>query len=235
MRATIHFLAAVGVSCCVISVAGCAATAESASGLFAKMTGRKTAEEALDIKTPQDRVKELRELAKTAQKKSAEEKDQVTAELAEEIRNEEDPAMRRHVLRTLAEYHTPLSFSVLQAGLQDSDLEVRRVACESLGKQGGPQAAQQLAHVAGADTDPDVRIAAVRALGKTHEKAALTPLAEALTDADPAVQYRAQESLRAVSGRDFGSNVQAWREYAETGKSSAPEVSFSERMRRAMF
>ncbi len=235
MRATIHNTAALAVCCCLIPLAGCAATAQSAGGLLAKATGKKTPEEMLNIKTPQDRADELAQLAKTAAAKNPEEQGRITAELAEEIRGEEDPVMRRHILRTLAVYPTPLSFAILTAGLQDTDLEVRRVACESLGKQGGPQAVGKLTGVATGDTDIDVRIAAIRALGQTHDKTAAAPLADALVDPDPAIQFRARESLRAISGRDFGNNVQAWREYAKTGDSNAPEVSLAERLWRSFF
>ena len=43
------------------------------------------------------------------------------------------------------------------------------------------------------------------------------------------------ESVVAVSGRDYGNDVQAWRQYAQTGKSDAPEVSVAERVRRSLF
>ena len=76
---------------------------------------------------------------------------------------------------------------------------------------------------------------AVKALGETADKAALAPLADALVDPNPAIQFRAQESLRAVSGRDYGNNVQAWREYAKTGTTTTEEISFAERIRRSIF
>ncbi|MGD9721643.1 MAG: HEAT repeat domain-containing protein [Pirellulales bacterium] len=235
MRATKRNLFALAVGACLLTLSGCAATAESAGGLLAKMTGKKSPEQVLNIKTPDDRVKELRELAKTAGDKSPEEQNRIVAELSEEIQHEKEPVMRRHILRTLGEYHTPLSSAIARAGLKDTDLEVRRVACESLGRQGGAEAVRDLAQAASSDTEIDVRIAAVKALGATQDKAAVPYLGEALADPDPAVQYRAIESLRLVSGRDFGENVQAWRDFAQTGKSDAPEASFAERWRRALF
>jgi HEAT repeat protein len=235
MRAAIHHLPGLIVCTCLVAATGCAATAESAGGLFARLSGKKSPEESLDIKTPDDRALELVELGKTAHKKSPEEQNRISAELAAEIRNEKDPAMRRHILRALAGYRTPLSFAILTAGLQDSDLEVRRVACESLAQHGGPQAVSELTRAATSDTDIDVRVAAIRALGATNDKAAVPPLVDALVDRDPAIQFRAHESLRAVSGRDFGDDVQAWREYAKTGNSNAAEVSFAERLKRSLF
>jgi HEAT repeat protein len=200
-----------------------------------KLTGKKTPEQLLNIKTPQDRHKELVELAKDAGDKSPAEQERIVAELAKEIQHEEDAMMRRQILRTLGEYRTPLAMAILEAGLKDTDLEVRRVACNSIGTQGGPQAVQALTYVFNSDTEKDVRIAAVKALGQTADKAAMTPLAEALVDPNPAIQFRAQESLRTVSGRDYGNNVQAWREYAKTGNTTAEEISFAERVRRSIF
>ena len=80
----------------------------------------------------------------------------------------------------------------------------------------------ELARVLGSETNGDVRMAAIEALGNTKDKAALAPLAEVLTDADPAMQAEAHAALTAVSGRDYGVNVQAWRELASTGKTEAP-------------
>ncbi|MEX2114032.1 MAG: HEAT repeat domain-containing protein, partial [Pirellulales bacterium] len=172
MRATIHILAAPAMLVCLLLTSGCALTAESTGKVVGKLTGKKSPEELLDIKTPDDRVNELIELGTTAESKSPAEQERVVAELAKEIQYEEDPVMRRHILRTLAEYRTPLSLAILQAGLKDTDLEVRRVACQSIGKRGGPEAVRALTHVANSDTEPDVRIAAVRALGETEDQAA---------------------------------------------------------------
>lgn len=235
MWAKFYQLAAPSALCLCLLATGCAMTTDGAGRMLGRLTGKKTPEEVLNIKTPADRAKEIMELADTADSKSPAERDRVVAELAREIVHEEDAGMRRHILRALASYRTPLSLAILQAGLKDNDLEVRRAACEAMGRHGGPQAVQELTRVAAADTDVDVRIAAVRALGETEDQAALVPLAEALIDPDPAIQFRAQQGLRTVSGRDYGSDVQAWREYAKTGKSSAEEISFAERLRRSIF
>jgi HEAT repeat protein len=235
MQGPIHNLAALAVCSCLLLASGCAETAERASGSWARLWGKKTDEEVLNIKTPQDHLKELQELSKTGKKKTPEEQQRITAELANEIKHESDPLMRRQILRTLVAYPTPLSSSLLVAGLGDSDADVRRVACECLGKRGGKEAVQELSRVSTSDTETDVRIAAVRALGQTADASALPPLAEALADPNPAMQFRAQESLRAVSGHDFGNDVHAWREYAKSGKSDAPEPSLVERFRRTFF
>ena len=195
----------------------------------------KTPEEALNIKTPDDRVKELRELAKAAAKHPPEEQERISRELAAEIKEEREPLMRRQLLKAIEPYPTQLALAVLVAGTNDSEVEVRRVACECLGRRGGVDAVRELSRVANGDTDFDVRVAAVRALGETKDQAAMPALAEALADNNPALQDRAVDSLRTISGREYGDNMEAWRELAKTGKSASPEIGIAERVKRMFY
>jgi HEAT repeat protein len=230
MQSRAHNLAALAVCLCLVAVSGCADTADSVAAFVSKPWHKKTPEEMLHVKTPEDRAKELAELAKTAPKKTPEEQQRISQELAHEIRQENDPMMRRHLLRTLEAYPTPLAMAVLLAGAKDSDTEVRRVACECLGKRGGPEAVQELTRVANSDSEFDVRIAAIRGLGQSHDKGTLVTLAEAMVDPNPAMQFRAKESLKEVSGRDFGDDVEAWREYAKNDHSHDDQPSLAERI-----
>jgi HEAT repeat protein len=235
MQGPVHNLAALAVCCCLVAVSGCAQTAESVAGFVSKPFAKKSPDVDLNIKTPDDRMKELKEMAKTAKKKTPPEQERIVADLTQEIQAEPDPRMRRQILRTLTECPQPAAAAVIVAGLSDGDMETRRMACTCLGKRGGKEAVQELTRMISSDTNFDVRIAAVRALGQAHDPGALAPLAEALADADPAMQYWALESLTAVSGRNYGNNVQAWRDYAASGKTDAPEASFAERFNRAWY
>jgi HEAT repeat protein len=89
--------------------------------------------------------------------------------------------------------------------------------------------------VLASDTNVDVRLAAIDALGHAGDKGAMVPLSEAMVDADPAVQAQAQQALVAVSGKDYGNNVEAWRELASKGTTEAAEVSFAEKLRRNFY
>jgi hypothetical protein len=73
------------------------------------------------------------------------------------------------------------------------------------------------------DGDLDVRIAAARELGKFEDRAAVQSLGAALDDPDPALQRRAVESLRRISGEDFGNSVPAWRQYVRGEPVDQPE------------
>jgi len=235
MRFPVHpsTLAAIliGIACC----SGCAETLENLSSFGSVLMMRKTPEETLGIKTPADRIKELQQLTKTVKKKPPAEQQQLVDALAKEFQHENEPIVRRHILRTLAACPPPAAGAVIVGALADSDVETRRTACAALGTRGDKEAVTELTRALSSDTDPDVRIAAVRALGHTRDAAALAPLAEAMVDPNPAMQELARESLTAVSGRDYGNNVQAWREYAKNGSTTASEVSIAERLRRSLF
>jgi HEAT repeat protein len=218
----------------LVALAGCAETAHQL-GSFMSRPFKKSPEEVLGIKTPKDRVEELRRLAKRAKKQSLAQQERVVAELAQEFTRESDPWVRRQILRTLSAYPQPAAGAVLVSALGDSDVDTRRVACAGLGVRGDQTAVQELARVVASDTDVDVRLAAVDALGSSGNKAALGPLTEALVDSNPALQAQAQEALVAATGHDYGGNVEAWREYAQKGNSGAAEVSFAEKLRRTFY
>jgi HEAT repeat protein len=125
-----------------------------------------------------------------------------------------------------------MSAAVLQAALGDTEVDVRVAACHAWGQRKGPEAVEHLTRVIASDTNIDVRLAATRALGETRERGAIAPLAEALVDADPAMQHRAVESLRSVTGEDFGSDVNAWRQYAQSGHADVAPTGLAQRMRK---
>jgi HEAT repeat protein len=77
-----------------------------------------------------------------------------------------------------------------------------------------------------------VRLRALKMLGELKDKQAIPVLARALEDADPAVQYRAVASLKQVSGRDLGNDVNAWREWAVDPEAHKAEWSIAEGFRR---
>lgn len=183
----------------------------------------------LKIEAPQARIEKLQALATTARGGGAAEQEQISAELAQSIQTEEDPLMRAEILRVLAVCRTPTAGAVLTAAMRDADHDVRVVCCEAWAERGGEDAMRALTDLLANDQNIDVRLAAARALGGLRDPAAATALATALEDGDPAMQYRAVQSLRAVSGRDFGNDANAWREFANGGNPQPQPSSFVQR------
>jgi len=219
---------------CLLLLSSCAQTAKS-TGDFVTKPFRKTTEQVYGIKTPTDRVAEFRKLAKRAKKQPAAEQQQSIAQLSEEFRRENDGWVRREILRVMAEYPQPEAGIILVEALGDPAAETRGVACLALGKRKDEIAVRELIRMLGSETDDDVRMAAIEALGTSGNKEALAPLAETMASADPAMQTLAQQALVEISGRDYGNNVQAWRELAENGKTDAAEISFAEKLRRTFY
>jgi HEAT repeat protein len=170
-------------------------------------------------------------MAKNAKSATPEEQQRVSQQLARTIQHQDDPAVRIEIMRTLAKYPTPTAATVLHAGLSDSDPDVRCECCRAWGQRGGQDAVRELSQTLASDTNIDVRISAARALGTTEQPGALNPLTDALADTDPALRYRTLESLRGVSGRDFGTDVDAWRQYAQGGAEKQDSLSIAERFR----
>jgi HEAT repeat protein len=174
--------------------------------------------------TPLVQVQELQELAKAAPKRSAEEQSFLANQLASNLESEADPVVREHLVRTASAVQTPKSDEMLRKSLEDSDPEMRITACELWGRRGGEEAVERLAHTLSNDTDLDVRMAAARALGETENPAATAALGTALEDPNPAMQYRAVESLKRVTGEDLGNDVKTWVAFVQNGTKPPPKT-----------
>ncbi|HEY5313276.1 MAG TPA: HEAT repeat domain-containing protein [Pirellulales bacterium] len=181
------------------------------------------------IATPQDRINKLHQLAKLAPQRGPAQLEGESQDLVQVLRKEEDPLMRAEILRTLAVYPTEAATKMLTAGLKDTDSDVRIACCEAWSKRKGHDATRLLSEMLTSDTNIDVRMAAARALGETGDPTATAALAQALEDHDPAMQYRAVQSLRKLTGKHYGDNVAVWREYVKGN--SPPEPSLTSRVK----
>lgn len=189
-------------------------------------------DEVPGVVAPRDRITKLKTLAQAAATATPEQRAQVSEQLAGSIRTEKDPLIRLEIIRTLGHYPGPAADGILKAAMSDSESRVRITACEAWGRRRDDQAVTLLAEALRSDVDPDVRLAAATALGETKSQQAVAPLGEALSDTDPAMQYRAMQSLKQATGQDVGDSVERWQQYVkgELPKDASP--SLAERFRR---
>ena len=186
------------------------------------------------ITTPEQRIKNLQELVKKAPTTTDPgQRESICQELAQEIRKEPDSIMRGEILRTLAAYGGPTADAVLRVAMRDPDADVRVIVCDLWGKRSDKdaEAVQVLAGVLASDSDRDVRMAAARGLGHSHDPVVVRALGPALDDTDPAMRYRAMSALRESTGKDIGtdpSDVDRWRQYVKTGE--VPPLSWAQRL-----
>lgn len=185
------------------------------------------------VTPPAERIALLRKMGAKASWAEPAEQERMSGELAAAFQVEADPLIRIEIVRALSGYPTTAAASVLDAAVDDSDPDVRLAACQAWGKRGGAEAAAKLSEVLSSDMDTDVRLTALQALGEAGDAGAVAALGEALEDRDPATQYQAMQSLRKVTGEDFGNDVGLWRQYVkgEVPDPSSP-VSVAERVRR---
>jgi len=164
--------------------------------------------------TADQRIQELQEQAKVAKAADGERQAVFTQELIRKTLEEHDPRVRCELVAIAATFDTPAAKAICKGGLEDPDERVRMKACEVWRRRGTDEAVQLLAARYRTDSELDVRLRALRMLGELENKAAIPVLAKALEDPDPAVQYRAVASLKKVSGRDLGDDVNKWRAWA---------------------
>ena len=185
-------------------------------------------------RTPQMRIDAIREFSSRSTGTNSEDQRKLTNQLARQIQIEPDPFVREIIIETIANFRTPLAQQVLQAGLRDEEPAVRIASCRALGAQADPGAVTNLERTLRGDNDQDVRLAAAGSLGRIKTPDSIQALAIALEDRDPALQFVAVESLKSVSGQDFGGDVGAWRQYATRKDPIIRErpVSLSEKIRK---
>jgi len=129
--------------------------------------------------------------------------------------NDTDPGVRAAAARGLGTHGGPEHAPLLIERLTDEDAGVRIEAARALQRVHSPDAVQPLLTRLDPDveTEPQVRIEAASALGQYPENRVVERLIIALADENLAVNRAAQQSLRTLTGQDFGIDRARWLEW----------------------
>ena len=95
--------------------------------------------------TPPERLEKLEALGQDASARTPPEQAEICANLAVQIRNEPDPLIREHIIRTIGQYSAPTASAVVHAGLKDENPDVRAACCEVLARRGESESVAALA------------------------------------------------------------------------------------------
>ncbi len=167
--------------------------------------------------TLRDQLAELETVQKSAGQMSADEQERWAQQLSQLMSDDSNLVLRASIVRTLGKLETATATSALRLAVSDPEADVRIAACEAWRDQGTTESVEMLGRLLESDTDFDVRLAATRCLGRFRDPTAVQALAVAIDDSDPAMQYRAIQSLKNASGRNYGNNVPAWRDFVHGG------------------
>jgi HEAT repeat protein len=155
---------------------------------------------------------------------------QVAAELTRLIQEDRNTVLRVAAIRSLAAFPVSLSEQGLQLAITDVDPEIRMAACQALASSGNPNAASILSGLVESDPDLDVRLAATRGLAGSSDPNSLRALGIALNDSNPALQYRAVQSLKSSTGYRYGDDIALWKAWMRGESPPEPSPSIAERL-----
>lgn len=182
------------------------------------------------------RLEEMQTWEAEAASLAADRQQQISRQLDEVIRQDPSTIVVAQAIRTQAALPTEQALESLRFATTHAQSDVRAAACRGWGRKGGPEAVDALGRILNSDTDIDVRVEAARELRRFRSPAAIQSLGVALDDTNPALQHRCVESLKDVTGRDYGSDVVAWREFVASGQAKPSEApSLADRVRKLFY
>jgi len=189
------------------------------------------ADEAFGV-TDHERRKQLHLLSQQIGGMSPDQQDFWAGHLKQIMENDPSPEMRRLAVVAAGKLRDESALSIVEKGLDDESLKVRLYACKALGGRREEQSARLLAKTAGSESDEDVRRAALAALANHKSPLAVDALRLALADRNPATRDLVMQSLRNVTGKNYGNDPQQW--IAALDQRSGPGEQLAERERDAM-
>jgi hypothetical protein len=195
----------------LFGVAGCASDmkpgAKSILEVFAEPAPTDAAKDAID---PYDADKRYRGTLLLANAPFA--SDPLYIQLFTDNIKDTDPGVRAAAARGLGTHGGPEHVPLLVGRLKDEDPIVRVEAARALQRLHNPVAIDPLLAALDRDKEPeaDVRVEAACALGQYAENRVVEQLIRALQDDNLAVNLRTQDSLRTLTGQDFGLDIAAW-------------------------
>ena len=142
-------------------------------------------------------------------------REQISAELAEQIQVEPNSFLRQEIVRTLTECNTSTAGKILRAGLNDESVDVQIQCCRGWGKWGTEDSVQVLGEVLDNQlTDLDVKLAAIHGIQATRRLEGAASLVSLLDKReDPAIQYEALQALQRITGQKLAHDQEAWQAY----------------------
>ncbi len=216
-----HFLPAFVAASLAALLAGCDTgdVKPGAEGLLSLVTEPSAVESATWAIDPYDADKRYRGTLFLASKPYG--GDDVYLQLYLDNLKDEDAGVRAAALRGLGNHGKPEHAEIVAVSLRDKDPIVRREAGRALQRLHYPRVVPDLVRVVNEknEQDADVRREAATALGQYPDPRVLQPLIGSLgEDTSLAVQQASRDSMRTLTGQDFGFDRRQWLDWLESTK-----------------
>ncbi len=163
--------------------------------------------------TFEDRMTELKLLESQVASMPAEEQAEWAIRLEKLVRDDASPEIRSRAILVAAQLPGEAAERTLNIASADKVEKVRLTACKAWQRRGGNAARDMLLSLAVADDSNSVRQSAIDQLAVFNEPEVLRSLSSLLEDKSPAVQYQVAESLAALTGEDYGGDIDGWKQY----------------------
>ncbi|HMP77829.1 MAG TPA: HEAT repeat domain-containing protein [Pirellulaceae bacterium] len=194
-------------------VIGCAEGPFWRMGQYSPWVQKKWAAEEELADTLFSKRRRMTEIVERAKNGSVEDKDRAAQELFHQFFNDSILLTRLQAVRLMSELDCPTTYQSLRAASLDPNVDMRLAAAQAWRHMPDDQAVPMLVQMLQHDKNVDVRLAATRALGDFTGGVTVAALQSALSDADPAIQLRATESLARSTGETLGRDVAAWKRF----------------------
>ena len=142
--------------------------------------------------------------------------------------NDEDARVRSASVRAIANHGKPEQAQLLITKLKDVEAMVRKEAARGLQRLSSTDAIDPLIEISrepdvdrkdsGGEAEEAVRVEAVDALGQFPNDKVVQALVQSLADTRLAVNRSAHNSLRTLTGQDFGLDRRAWLDWYKDTK-----------------
>lgn len=165
--------------------------------------------------TFQDRLDELDLLQGQLASMDAPKQQDWSSRLEAIIGHDPSPEMRARAVKVVAPLQYESATTALNRASADEVEKVRLAACAAWPLHGGEAARDMLLSLAKTDSSSSVRQAAIAGLGDLGDAEVTSELANLLDDRSPAIQYQVAQSLKSLTGRDYGGDFSAWQRYLE--------------------
>ena len=199
----------------ISGLTGCAEGPLWRTGYLSPWIKRQWADEEKIAQSLYSKQNELLQIVDQAASGDESAKLRASQQLAEIAEHDEILLLRIKAVELLGNFSNETADQTLRVATVDRDSDVRGAAVRALGMRTDVDSLDMLAGVVERESNVDVKLLAVAALGKFKDLRAAQAIAPLLADADPAVQFRVAQSLGSVTGQGFGADIQAWQRYVE--------------------